>query len=93
MGRNLGELANTKLLWPETHRFQRQIGVTQEPLEMLEFSAEKINHLSQITYKKGPRRALCTQTKITWSARTQRYLSRVLPSTPSDLCDSHLWFR
>ena len=58
MGRNLGELANTKLLWPKTHRFQRQIGVTQEPLEMLEFSAEKINHLSQITYQKGPRRAL-----------------------------------
>ena len=58
MGRNLGELANTKLLWPETHRFQRQIGVTQEPLEMLEFSAEKINHLSQITYQKGPRTAL-----------------------------------
>ena len=54
MGRNLGELANTKLLWPKTHRFQRQIGVTQEPLEMLEFSAEKINHLSQMTYKKGP---------------------------------------
>lgn len=58
MGRNLGELANTKLLWPKTHRFQRQIGVTQEPLEMLEFSAEKINHLSQITYQKGPRTAL-----------------------------------
>ena len=58
MGRHLRELASTKLLWPEAHRFQRQIDVTQEPLERLEFSAEKINHLSQIRYKKGPRRAL-----------------------------------